>query len=632
MIEENIFIPPVITEPSSLKRPILQKEIKRLLSVGVIRERQFVDTDVVSRVFVVPKQSGDWRMIIDLSELNKKVIKSSFRMEDMEVIKNLISQGDFCASVDLKDAFNLVGLHEDSHRLVVFEFEGKRFSYAVLPFGLSSSPRIFSKVLKVVIVYLRNSGIKISHFLDDIFIAASTYDQCLKDLKTSLNILASLGFVVNVKKSSLIPSKSILHLGYEWNTQFMTRSLPEDKLSAIKDLIIRVFNKPCSLRTHASLLGKLISSQSGFRWAPLHFRTYQLSLLSALKINDSWDQIWHLDSASINELKWWLNCSHQDITPVLLLPPSQSVTLYVDSSSFGWGFYFSSGEESSGDWKEHQLKWHINYLELKTIEIAISKFPQLFQDKSIKIKCDNSTAVSYFNKKGGTHSPSLCNLSVIIWKKLCSLNSYPIASHIEGKSNKKADYLSRFSHFHEYQLTKSAFLELIEQIPFQLDIDLFASAKNAKLPNYVSIADDANAFYIDAFSEIWHDNSYIFPPVPLLQKALAKIQREEVTVLLITPAWDSLSIIPILENLLISSPIFIHASLVTGYLLTRKLTHWMAWPISGSLAIRQASTNRPRMPLEKAFPKQHYDLIWGCGKNLLNGLRNNQIFPGCLKW
>ena len=53
---------------------------------------------VVSRVFTVPKRIGGHRVIIDLSLPNKYVTKSSFRIEDREIIKNLINPNDFISS------------------------------------------------------------------------------------------------------------------------------------------------------------------------------------------------------------------------------------------------------------------------------------------------------------------------------------------------------------------------------------------------------------------------------------------------------------------------------------------------------------------------------------------------------
>ena len=168
-----------------------------------------------------------------------------------------------------------------------------------------------------------------------------------------------------------------------------------------------------------------------------------------------------------------------------------------------------------------------------------------------------------------------------------------MASHIAGVSNTLADYLSRHSKNHEYSLSPEAFKKLLHIIPFNLELDLFASSNNAKLPRYVSLFSDSQAAYIDAFTISWPSNVYIFPPIPLMHKSLSKIMRDNVEFcLFITPAWSSISVLPILKNLLIHTPILIPSQYLLGYLPMRHRCALMAWPISASSAKSKISLQK----------------------------------------
>ena len=145
--QNNISPKPVVSTPSVSKKNYIDKEISELLESGIISKVDPSPDQVVSRVFLVPKKTGDFRMIIDLSVLNKFINKVSFKMEDKTTIKALIRENDFMASIDLKSAFHSIPLHEDSKKFVVFEVDNQRYCYNRLVFGLTSSPRIFSKVL-----------------------------------------------------------------------------------------------------------------------------------------------------------------------------------------------------------------------------------------------------------------------------------------------------------------------------------------------------------------------------------------------------------------------------------------------------------------------------------------------------
>ena len=182
LLSSKFFIPQIITTPSKSKLPLLLNEIQALLSSEAISIVSPLESDIVSRIFTVPKPNSKVRMIIDLSLLNLQINKVSFKMEDKEIIKSIINKNDYLASIDLKDAFFSVSLHKDSKRLTCFELNGVRYCYNVLPFGLTSSPRIFSKLLKPVISYLRTSGVKITSYLDDIFLCANTYEKTILHL------------------------------------------------------------------------------------------------------------------------------------------------------------------------------------------------------------------------------------------------------------------------------------------------------------------------------------------------------------------------------------------------------------------------------------------------------------------
>ena len=84
------------------------------------------------------------------------------------------------------------------------------------------------------------------------------------------------------------------------------------------------------------------------------------------------------------------------------LPPS--VRPYHQTSS-------SFDISLSGIWSQSESLLHINHLELLAVFRALQKVPQLVEGRLVLIKTDNSTVVSYLNRQGGTHSPSLCMLT-----------------------------------------------------------------------------------------------------------------------------------------------------------------------------------------------------------------------------
>ena len=79
-----------------------------------------------SRLFLVEKATGGWRPVIDLSPLNGFVQLTPFRMETVTSVLASIREGDFLASIDLKDAYFQVPIHRSIEaRKLPFRMEAR---------------------------------------------------------------------------------------------------------------------------------------------------------------------------------------------------------------------------------------------------------------------------------------------------------------------------------------------------------------------------------------------------------------------------------------------------------------------------------------------------------------------------
>ena len=593
-------------------------QVNHHLQTGALSSVSPNDDQHVYRIFSVKKANGKDRIVIDLSPLNRQILKTKFSMEDHKFIRNFISQYDYLCSLDLADAFFSIPINEDSKKFLTFEIEGKRYAYNVLPFGLSSSPRVFTKILRPVITFLRHRGVKITAYLDDILICANSKSLLEEHLKLTLDLFSSLGFTVNFSKSSLIPSKTLIHLGYLWNTEDMTNSLPEVKLVKTRNFAKSLLSNPRTLRDISSFLGLVVSHKVAFEFAPLHYRHIQLSLIEHQKGGLSWDDYFSFDKYSYSELMWWASCP-SSLAPACIFPFVTDISLYTDASLSGWGGYLSSGFSASGVWSNKFE--HINSLELKAILNSVLALLPHIRNSSVRLLCDNISSVFYVNKFGGTQSISMCLTALKIWDLLITNNVKCRAFHLPGVSNVKADYLSRNLRDHnDFGLSHVGFEKLVNILPFSLTIDLFASNFSFKLKHYVSRDFDKNAWQTDAFSFKWSKNYYIFPPINLLPKVISKFKCDETeNSVLLTPSWKSLSVMPSILDLLIDFPIFIPSGFIEGQLPTRHQFNVLAWPISCCFARKMDFQKKLLKHSSIASPLQPFRAIPGFGDIFMSG-------------
>ena len=431
----------VISVPTDKFQKIaLQNQISKFLAIGAISCVPKSPTNLLSRVFCVKKANGEDRMILDLSKLNEQIVKVSFKMEGRDTISDLLCKDDLMASIDLSDAFLSVPIHDSHKRYLAFEFDNKQYVFNVLPFGLTSSPRIFSKVLKPAIVYLRAKGIKISFYLDDIFICNSAKSLLVSHIDQTLTLLKSLGFTPNYAKSNLNPSKLLIHLGYLWNSESMSLSIPHDKICTTRVHASKLLDTIPTLRDISSFLGRVVSLSVGFRWAPLHYRHVQLQFCDLIKRRFNWEDLVSLNCSSLSDLSWWKSCPSV-LTPVSLVKDRHDFTLTTDASKLGWGGFLSSGSQTSGLWSGSEQEMHINNLELLAVFNCVCSFLDELKNSKLGILSDNITTVYYINKLGGTQSKDLCLLALELWQTLIKNNIDCEAHHIPGVCNVRADSL-----------------------------------------------------------------------------------------------------------------------------------------------------------------------------------------------
>ena len=547
------FIPRQLS-PENLD--ICKNKVNQFLKNGTIRVVQPSPDQFISNIFPVAKRTKkDHRIILDLSELNDFVRKVSFKQDNLDTIIAMIQPGDFFVSIDIQDAYYAIAMHILAMPYLTFIFLNTYYQFTCLPQGLTSAPRIFSRIMRVVMSFLRSKCFRISAWLDDLLLAASSASILSDQTHYALRTLEELGFIPNYEKSLLVPSQKIEHLGLIWDSIDYTISVPAEKILDVKSLCKKALSFRVKIRLLSSILGKIEYFRWGFPFAAVHYRLLQRFVIRCLAKGLTYNNKVTASPSAKKDLQFWAN-SGSSLPPRSLSPFSSSLTLYSDASLDGWGGWSSLGCETSGPWSFSEKRLHINILELKAVLFLFKCFFSRTYDCSISIKTDNSTVVAYINHQGGTTSSKLCDLALVLWKFCIKRRIMIKAFHLGGDLNCRADFLSRrIPSDHSYFLKHEIFNRMFKLLKFKLVIDCFATRLNTKLPNFISRYADPYSSSIDAFSLPWRDKIYLFPPVPIISKVLSKFISDKVGHgLLVCPLWPSQPWFSTMLDLLIAPP------------------------------------------------------------------------------
>ena len=161
----------------------IENSIKEMLATGTILERD-KPLRVVNPFSMSIDSSRKKRLILDLTYVNMHLYKDIIKFDDWKCFENyLLENKGYLFKFDLKNGFHHIDIF-DSHQTYLgssWDIKGatKYFVFTVLPFGLSSAPFVFAKLVRPLMKHWRLHAVKIACFLDDGSGIACTYQDAL---------------------------------------------------------------------------------------------------------------------------------------------------------------------------------------------------------------------------------------------------------------------------------------------------------------------------------------------------------------------------------------------------------------------------------------------------------------------
>ena len=494
--------------------------------------------------------------MIDLSALNHYMVAPHFKMETTSSILEATSPDMWATSLDLKDAFFHIPIAHPHRKFLRFSVDGRHYQFKALPFGLTMSPYVFTRVMRAVGAYVRKMGLKLHLYLDDWILLSASAQAAQMWMEWLLALARALGLVVNLPKCDLTPSQIYHFIGILFNLIIGTAQPTPARVDALLDLAAIFLESPTQPAGRwQQLLGHMTSLEKLVPRGRLHMRPLQFCL------QEQWNQHFQSQSHLVTlsedarmSLYWWAHRPHLEKgTPLQV--PAPDVQLFTDASTTGWGAHIGQAH-ASGLWSPSLQEQHINFLELKAVLLALQQLSHLVRGHHVIVMSDNTTVVGLIKNQGGTHSRVLFSLTAEIFRWVDSNQVIISARHIPGHLNVVADRLSRAQQIlpGEWSLCHQV-TNRVWKLWGQPHLDLFATAENAKLPLYVSPLPDPGSWATDALSFSWKQMwVYAFPPVPLIHRLLQKMCQEPCEMILIAPAWPNQSWFPLLLQLSVDHP------------------------------------------------------------------------------
>ena len=480
--------PPVSLDPppealtSSRQVGSLLEFIPGWLDWGIVREVTDRIPLFFSRMFTVLKKNGKKRPILDLSRLNKLISTPQFRMETLEKIIKQITYRMWGTSVDITDAYLHVPIPPEFQIYFAFRLGLRTFVFQVMPFGLTTAPWGFSRVVKPIKSFLRRLGVMIFSFLDDFLILASLFLLSKIHTKWTLDVLEWLGFTVNREKSSLVPLQKLEYLGIMLDLQSLSLSLPLEKVEKILSFCQEGLSSSWLTRRE---LERLVGFLNFATKALSLGRLYLIPIISWMNNHTTVvdrDLPVPLDLVLKEAFGPWLNREFlEQHVPMNISDPT--VDIMSDASDHGWCGILLPWQVREV-WSEEERSLPIDWRELKAIQGTLYHFVEELKGNSVRVLSDNSTALACLRRQGSTHSQELYLLSRDILEFCLFHNISLIPVHIRGVLNVLADQGSRKGPIvTEWSLDQHSFSWICHWLGFFPEVDLFATRFKFSIPS-----------------------------------------------------------------------------------------------------------------------------------------------------
>ena len=327
-------------------------------------------------------------------------------------------------------------------------------------------------------------------------------------------------------------------VGYKYHVDSALVKPTQERRLRLQDLILRLKSKyVLTARCLMLLIGLLASMEKMVSEGCLHMRPFQFHLKEHWRFPQSLNSLLPWTETISAHLEWWQNPTSV-IKGAELHPEDHSIQLFTDASNEGWGAHLEQ-TSTDGLWSDGK-RLHINVVELKAVSLALQRFKDQCQNQTVLVAMDTSTVVAYINKQGGTR---FAEMFALLWKIITWCHHYQItlkSRHIPGCLNVMADVLSRSIQVQSTEWSLHLFKQICHNW-FTPHVDLFATHLNHKVPLYISLVPDQNAWDIDALNINWTGlTAYAYPPMALLHRVIQKIRQSSCLIIAIAPGWPGM--------------------------------------------------------------------------------------------
>ena len=400
-----------------------EKQVQELLQKGLIEPAGGAWS---SPVVLVKKKDQSWRFCVDYRRLNAVTQQDAYPLPRIDESLEALAGSRYFTTLDLLSGYWQVPLDADAQEKSAFITRSGLWKWKVLPFGLTSAPATFQRLMEQVLRGLHWKTALL--YLDDVIVIAPDFQTHLDRLSEVLERLQQAGLKLKPKKCELLQTR-VKYLGHLVSPDGIATD-PE-KVEAIKE-----WPPPTCVKELQAFLG----TAGYYRQYLPDFATVAKPLHHLVSKGVEWT--WKEDAQrAFDELRQRLVGA-----PILGYPdPSLQYILDTDASDMGVGAVLSQVQEGrervvayySKTLSPAERNYCVTRRELVAVIKAMKHFRPYLYGQRFRLRTDHASLMWLCRRQESSHQ-------IARWLELLSEFTYTV-EHRKGTQHGNADGLSRRS-------------------------------------------------------------------------------------------------------------------------------------------------------------------------------------------
>jgi hypothetical protein len=220
------------------RQDAIKKELTKLLAAGFIKE-VFHPEWLANPVLVRKKNSNEWRMCVDYTDLNKHCPKDPFGLPRIDQVIDSTAGCDLLCFLDYYSGYHQIAIKEEDQEKTAFITPFGAYCYTTMSFGLKNAGATYQRAIQACFKrQLKN----VEAYVDDVVVKTRNSSTLIDDLEETFASLREYRGKLNPNKCVFgVPSGKLLgfiisHRDIEANPEKISAITSMKALTCIKDV------------------------------------------------------------------------------------------------------------------------------------------------------------------------------------------------------------------------------------------------------------------------------------------------------------------------------------------------------------------------------------------------------------